>query len=121
MVVTAVYDDRSTAAITNYKIDITGKLTPDNTAVVISYTENKVTKTVSLPITVKSLRTNPFTDETTTDSFWDLYEEALDKVFDAEALFLSDDFDKDAAERLTGNLNFSGMPVDPDSLDEPDE
>lgn len=65
--------------------------------------------------------TNPFTGETSTDSFWDLYEEALDKVFDAESLFLSEGFDRDAAERLTGGLNFSGMPVDPDSCDEPEE
>lgn len=65
--------------------------------------------------------TNPFTGDTSTESFWDLYEEAMDRVFDAEALFFSGDFDLAAAERLTGNLNFSGAPVDPDSFDEPAE
>ena len=62
--------------------------------------------------------TNPFTDETTTDSFWDLYEEALDQVFDSMALFFSNEFDEAAAERLTGNLNFSGTPVDPEVVEE---
>ena len=65
--------------------------------------------------------TNPFTGAVSTESFWDLYEEALDRVFDAEALFFSDGFDIEAAERLTGNLNFSGALVDPDSFDEPIE
>ena len=65
--------------------------------------------------------TNPFTGAVSTESFWDLYEEALGRVFDAEALFFSGDFDAEAAERLTNNLNFSGAPVDPDSADEPAE
>ncbi len=59
---------------------------------------------------------NPFTGERSTESFWDLYEEALDRVFDAGSLLLSDRFDAQAAERLTGNVNFSGMPVDPDAI-----
>ncbi len=65
--------------------------------------------------------TNPFTGEQSTESFWDLYEEALEQVFDAEQLFFSDGFDEAAAERLTGNRNFSGMPVDPDDISEPEE
>lgn len=65
--------------------------------------------------------TNPFTGETSTESFWDLYEEALGRVFDAVDVFFLDDFDEEAAERLTGNLNFSGEPVDPNSVDEPSE
>lgn len=64
---------------------------------------------------------NPFTKETSTDSFWDIYEEALDRVFDAQTLFFSPDFDADAAGELTGNLNFSGCPVDPDKIEEPEE
>ena len=64
---------------------------------------------------------DPFTGKASTDSFWDLYEEALSRVFDAEATFLGDGFDIQAAEKLTGGLNFSGMPVDPDSVEEPDE
>lgn len=61
---------------------------------------------------------NPFTGKASTDSFWDLYEEALESVFDAEALFFSDRFDEKAAEELTGNLNFSGAPVEPGDTDE---
>lgn len=65
--------------------------------------------------------TNPFTGDTSTESFWDLYEEALGRVFDAVGLFFSEGFDEEAAERLTGNLNFSGQPVDPALVDEPSE
>ena len=64
---------------------------------------------------------NPFTDESSTESFWDLYEEALGKGFDTEDLFFSGAFDRDAARELTKNRNFSGQPVDPDSIDEPTE
>lgn len=65
--------------------------------------------------------TNPFTGAESAESFWDLYEEALDRVFDTEALFFSKDFDEAAAERLTGNLNFSGKPVDPQDMGKPEE
>lgn len=58
--------------------------------------------------------TNPFTGEVSTESFWDLYEEAQGKVFDALTSLLSKDFDLRAAERLTGGLNFSGEPVGED-------
>ena len=64
---------------------------------------------------------NPFTGEASTDSFWDIYEEALERVFDAQSLFFSQGFDADAASELTGNLNFSGQLVDPDAIEEPDE
>lgn len=64
---------------------------------------------------------NPFTGEESRESFWDLYEEALARVFDAERLFFSDGFDDASAEGLTGNLNFSGAPVDPASVEEPEE
>ena len=65
--------------------------------------------------------TNPYTGEPSSESFWDLYEEALERVFDAEELFFSDGFDLEAAMRLTGGLNFSGELVDPDATDEPAE
>lgn len=58
--------------------------------------------------------TNPFTGEVCTESFWDLYEEAQGKVFDAESLLFSPDFDLHAAERLTKGMNFSGKPVSED-------
>ncbi len=54
---------------------------------------------------------NPFTGEVSRDSFWDLYELAQGKVDAALDDFLSEGFDFDRAERLTGGLNFSGEPV----------
>lgn len=65
--------------------------------------------------------TDPFSGVTSKESFWDLYEEALGRSFDAMRTFFSSDFDEAAAEELTGSRNFSGMPVDPDDLSEPDE
>ena len=62
---------------------------------------------------------NPFTDEPSTESFWDLYEDALDSVFDCVRAFFSDDFDEAAAEALTANLNFSGRTVNPEAMDIP--
>lgn len=57
---------------------------------------------------------NPFTGEISTESFWNLYEEAQEKVFDAEAALMSEEFDEAAAEKLAGGLNFSGEPVGED-------
>lgn len=62
---------------------------------------------------------NPFTDEKGSESFWDLYEEALGQVFDAEATFFSPEFADGEALELTGGLNFSGRPTDPDDLEGP--
>ncbi len=64
---------------------------------------------------------NPFTREVLTDSFWDLYEEALDQVFEAVNRFLVPSFDLADAERLTHNLNFSGQPTSMNDLDAPEE
>lgn len=61
--------------------------------------------------------THPFSGVTTTESFWDIYEEANARVFDAVELICSGAFDADAATQLTGNLNFSGMEVDPQSVE----
>ncbi len=61
---------------------------------------------------------NPFTKEVSTESFWDLYEEAQDRVFDTMGAFFARDFDLAAAVRLTGGLNFEGRAV---SEDEPFE
>lgn len=55
---------------------------------------------------------NPFTGETLTASFWDLYEGALAEVVDALHVVLDDGFDADAAFALTGGLNFSGERVE---------
>ena len=54
---------------------------------------------------------NPFTDETVRDSFADLFEQARACVLPALAEVFSPEFDEEAAERLTGNLNFEGEPV----------
>ena len=62
--------------------------------------------------------TNPFTDEPSTESFWDLYEDALDSVSDYVRAVLADDFDEAAAEALTANLNFSGRTVNPEAMPE---
>ncbi len=59
---------------------------------------------------------NPFTGAHTTESFWDLYEEAQARVFDAERLFFSEGFDQERARELSGDLNFDGQPLDADGL-----
>lgn len=55
---------------------------------------------------------NPYTGEVSTASFWDLYNEALGRVREAEEVFFSDDFDEDSARHITRGLNFSGEPTD---------
>jgi hypothetical protein len=55
---------------------------------------------------------NPFTDATSNESFWDLYEEAQGRVFDACTQFFARDFDLEAAQELTqGGLDFAGAPT----------
>ncbi len=71
MVLTAVYDDKSTAEVAQYSYKPTGALTKDVTSVEFSYTEGSVTKTVTLPITVTPVYVNPFTDVKETDYFYD--------------------------------------------------
>ena len=60
MVVTATYGDGSTAEITDYTYEPTGALTPDDTEITITYTENGVTKTVTVSITVRAAYTVTF-------------------------------------------------------------
>ncbi len=52
MVVTATYANGNKKAITDYTISPDGALTPDVTSITVTYTENGVTKTAALPITV---------------------------------------------------------------------
>ncbi len=54
---------------------------------------------------------NPFTGETSQDSFWDLFERALDKAEQNISAFDRSDFDVEAARELTHELDFSGRPV----------
>lgn len=55
---------------------------------------------------------NPFTQEVSTDSFWDIYDASLARVRTAVPLFFEEGFDLDAAHELTAGLNFSGEPTD---------
>ena len=54
---------------------------------------------------------NPYTGETNTAGFWDLFDEALEKALANIAAFDRDDFDLEDARELTGELDFSGRPV----------
>ncbi|MEG0070372.1 MAG: peptidase [Raoultibacter sp.] len=54
---------------------------------------------------------NPFTGEYRTDSFWDIYHNALEAAKNNISTFLEPDFDLEAATQLTGNLDFSGEPT----------
>lgn len=64
---------------------------------------------------------NPFTGDVTCDSFWDRYEDGLARVLDNCEQLLAREADERVAEAVTGNLNFSGMPCDPDDPVGPDE
>lgn len=55
MVVTAYYDDKTTAIINNYSISPDTPLTLEDTEITITYTEVGVTKTTTQPITVKTV------------------------------------------------------------------
>lgn len=54
MVVTATYDDKSSKAVTNYTVNPSGALKLEDKKVQISYTEEGVTKTADVAITVKA-------------------------------------------------------------------
>ena len=54
---------------------------------------------------------NPFTDEVSTASFWDIYSEAQTRTKAALQAFDAPDFDLAASRVLTAGLNFSGEPV----------
>lgn len=54
----------------------------------------------------------PFTGEASTDSFWDIYNDALDEVVPSLQIVLGDGFDRDAALTFTRGLNFSGETVE---------
>ncbi|MEG0460382.1 peptidase [Gordonibacter sp.] len=54
---------------------------------------------------------DPHTGTTSTDGFWDRYEQALDKAAANIEAFARSGFDLEAARILTGELDFSGRPV----------
>lgn len=55
---------------------------------------------------------NPFTGESSRDSFWDIYDRTLGEVVPALKVVLGEDFDEEAAYQLTGGLNFCGERVE---------
>ena len=54
---------------------------------------------------------DPFTGETSTDSFWDRYDAARARTKAALEKFAHDGFDVKAARAITDDLNFSGEPT----------
>ena len=57
MVVTATYDDSTTAPVTSYTVSPSGALATTDTSVTVSYTEGGVTKTAAQAITVNAAST----------------------------------------------------------------
>ncbi len=55
--------------------------------------------------------TNPFTGETHTLSFWDIYQEAIDAAADSIERFGRRTFTEDDARAITRDVNFSGEPT----------
>lgn len=55
--------------------------------------------------------TNPYTDEESEASFWDLYEDALDATDNTFSLFDDASFDTETARTITDERDFSGRPV----------
>ena len=55
---------------------------------------------------------DPFTGEESTESFWDLYERALDQAERNIALFDQDSFNSEDAHAITRSRNFSGNPTE---------
>ncbi len=70
MKITATYSDGTTKEVTGYTITDGNNLSAGKTSVIISYTENGVTKTVTQSITVKKkeVPTNTITENTTTEN-----------------------------------------------------
>ena len=54
---------------------------------------------------------NPYTNEETNDSFWDLYDKALKKAADGIAIIDEIDFDVERARSITDDVDFNGEPV----------
>lgn len=55
---------------------------------------------------------NPFTKQPSTEDFWSLYDQALNKALQAIEVFEAPTFDLAAAEHLTQGMNFDGEPVE---------
>lgn len=55
---------------------------------------------------------NPFTDEESSASFWDLYDGAKERAVSALSTYLDAGFSLEDAAELTGGLNFSGQPAE---------
>ncbi len=55
---------------------------------------------------------NPFTGETCTDGFWDIFDAAQIRAVHSIEAFFDDDFDQARACAITGGVDFSGEPVE---------
>ena len=71
LVITAIYDDKTTEIVKSYTLEPSGKLAVGTKEVKISYTEGAVTKSVTMAVTVKPIHVNPFTDVKESDYFYD--------------------------------------------------
>ena len=69
MVVTATYNDKSTAEVNMYTYQPIGALKASDTEITISYTEGSITKTTSQPITVIDVNESLYVTFTEGDSF----------------------------------------------------
>lgn len=54
---------------------------------------------------------NPFTEENETRSFWDIYNDAVNRAVGNIDTFLTDGFDAQMAHEITEDLDFSGKPT----------
>lgn len=54
---------------------------------------------------------NPFTGESESASFWNIYDDAVDRAVENIDIFLSDGFDAQMAHEVTRDLDFSGKPT----------
>lgn len=55
---------------------------------------------------------DPFANVVRTESFWDLYQQALDQVPQTLSVVFSDGFDEACAHEVTGGINFCGERVE---------
>lgn len=81
-------------------------------SMVLAFTPQAVERTSSIFANSENAPwTNPYTFETSTASFEDLYEEALTKALAATVAFDKASFDLEDARKLTEEKDFSGTPV----------
>ncbi len=98
MVVTAHYDDGTSAAVTGYTVDPSGELTTANTKVTISYTLAGVTRTADQAITVSAKKLSSIA--ITTQPTKKIYVEGT--LFDPAGMVVTAIYDNGTYEPVTG-------------------